>query len=150
MTKRGKGTKIMLLIDGWGVPLGLHLARANPAEVKLAEATLASVGVPRSGPGRPRQKPERVIADRAYDSDALRRRLAARGIELVCPHRRGRRRPPRQDGRRLRRYRRRWRVERTFAWLTAWRRIGTRFDRDASMYHASVLVVTCMLILRWL
>jgi len=54
-------------------------------------------------------------ADRAYDSDPLRMRLRRRGIELIAPHRRNRRRARTQDGRPLRRYHRRWKVERTFA-----------------------------------
>jgi IS5 family transposase len=81
-TKRGKGTKWMVLVDGQGLPLGVRLESASPAEVTLAEATLAEVRVPRSQ-GRPRQKPERVIADAGYDSDPLRQRLKKRAIELV-------------------------------------------------------------------
>jgi len=82
-TKRGKGTKWMVLVDGQGIPLGAQLASASPAEVSLAESTLAQVKVPAWGRGRPRQKPRRVIADRAYDSDPLRERLRRRGIETV-------------------------------------------------------------------
>ncbi|MGA3211871.1 MAG: transposase [Terriglobales bacterium] len=85
-TKRGKGTKWMVLVDGEGVPLGVRLESASPGEVTLAEATLHEVRVPRPR-GRPRQKPERVIADRGYDSDPLRERLAKRGIELIVPYR---------------------------------------------------------------
>ena len=62
-TKRGKGTKWMVLVDGQGLPLGVRLESASPSEVTLAEATLDEVRVPRRK-GRPRQKPERVIADR--------------------------------------------------------------------------------------
>src|SRR2546425_549534 len=69
-TKRGKGTKWMVLVDGEGLPLGVRLESASPSEVTLAEATLAEVRVPQPK-GRPRQKPERVIADRGYDSDPL-------------------------------------------------------------------------------
>ena len=77
----------MVVVDGQGLPLGNHLHSASPAEVKLAETTLATIRVGRSHhAGRPRQKPMRVIADRAYDSDPLRKQLAARGIELIVPH----------------------------------------------------------------
>jgi len=69
----------MVLVDGQGLPLGVRLESASPHEVTLAEATLAEVRVPRAK-GRPRQKPERVIADTAYDSDPLRQRLKKRGI----------------------------------------------------------------------
>ncbi len=95
--------------------MGIHLDSASPAEVTLLEPTLATIAVPRSGRGRPRQKPERVIADKAYDSDPLRSRLKRRGIELIVPHRENRKRPATQDGRKLRRYRKRWKVERTFS-----------------------------------
>jgi transposase len=108
----------MVVVDGKGLPLGNHLDSASPAQVALVEKTLATIRVPHgSRPGRPRQKPERLIADKAYGSDPLRFRIADRGIELIAPHKGGRVRPPIQDGRPLRRYRRRWTVERTFAWL---------------------------------
>src|SRR5579864_6418937 len=69
-------------------------------KVWRAETTLASIRVARQHhAGRPRQKPERVIADRGYDSDPLRDRLASRGIQLIVPHRSNRRIPPTQDGR---------------------------------------------------
>ena len=111
-TKRGKGTKWMVLVDGQGLPLGVRLESASPAEVTLAEATLAEVRVPRPQ-GRPRQKPERVIADRGYDSDPLRQRLKKRGIDLIAPYRKNNRERRYEDGRKLRRYVRRWIVERT-------------------------------------
>jgi transposase len=134
-TKRGKGTKWMVVVDGEGVPLGKQLYSASPNEVRLAEETLTSVQVTRRHiPGRPRQKPQRVIADRAYDSDPLRQRLAARGIELVAPHRGNRSKPRTQDGRALRRYRRRWKVERTFAWLGNFPRLVVRYDRSITIY----------------
>ena len=130
-TKRGKGTKWMVVVDGRGIPLGKHLHSASPAEVRLAEKTLASIRVGRRDhAGRPRQKPLRVIADKAYDSDPLRKRCGTR-IELICPHKRNRVRPATQDGRALRRYRRRWIVERTFAWLGNFRRLVVRYDRSS-------------------
>ena len=67
--------------------------------------------------------PERLIGDRAYDADPLDAALAELGVELIAPHRRGRTRPKTQDGRPLRRFRRRWKVERLFAWLGAFRRL---------------------------
>ena len=76
----------MVLVDGTGLPLGIHLSAANINEVQLAEATLATVAVPRAGPGRPRQNPERIIADRGYDSRPLWGRFKRRGIQLIVPH----------------------------------------------------------------
>jgi len=102
----------MVLVDGEGLPLGVRLESASPSEVTLAEATLAEVCVPRPK-GRPRQKPERVIADRGYDSDPLRERLRRRGNETIAPYRENNRQRRYEDGRKLRRYKRRWIVERT-------------------------------------
>jgi transposase len=79
-----------------------------------------------------------LIADRAYDSDPLREYFADRGFVLIAPHRRNRVRPPTNDGRRLRRYRRRWLVERTFAWRQSYRRVVTRFERDIGRYDGFV------------
>lgn len=144
-TKRGKGTKWMVVVDGQGVPLGIHLAAASPAEVKLLEPTLATIAVPRAGRGRPRQKPQRLIADKAYDSDPLRWRLKHRGIQLIVPHRSNRKKPPTQDGRPLRRYRKRWKVERTFSWFGNYRRLVVRWERSLSIYLA-FFHLTCLLI----
>jgi len=139
----------MVVVDGAGVPLGDHLNAASPSEVKLVEATLAAIRVGRRHhAGRPRQKPLRLIADRGYDSDPLRKQLAARGIELIAPHRKNRRKPPTQDGRALRRYRRRWTVERTFAWLGNFRRLVVRYDRSLTIYRAFFHIACFMIVLR--
>ena len=148
-TKRGKGTKWMVLhpsdedlsagtpvlVDGQGLPLGVRLESASPGEATLAEATLQEVRVPRRK-GRPRQKPERVIADRAYDSDPLRERLKKRGIDLIVPYRKNSRRRRYEDGRKLRRYQRRWIVERTNAWFGQFRRLLVRHEHLLSTYRA--------------
>ena len=148
-TKRGKGTKWMVVVDGQGLPLGNHLHAASPSEVKLVEATLATIRVGRRHQaGRPRQKPERLIGDRGYDSDPLRRQLAQRDIELIAPHRQNRRKPSTQDGRALRRYKRRWIVERTFAWLGNFRRLVVRYDRSLTIYQAFFHIACFMIVLR--
>jgi transposase len=108
----------MVLVDGNGLPLAVDVNAASPAEVTLIEPLLDQAVTP--------HVPNRLIYDRAADSDPLRKRLADRGIELICPHRKGRVRPATQDGRRLRRYRKRWIVERTVSWLQAFRRLVTR------------------------
>ena len=121
--------------DGQGLPLGVRLESASPSEVTLAEATLAEVRVPRRK-GRPRQKPGRVIADRGYDSDPLRQRLKKRGIELIAPYRKNNQGRRYQDGRKLRRYKRRRIVERTHAWLGQFRRLLVRHEHLLSTYRA--------------
>ncbi len=82
-TKRGKGTKWMALVIGGGVPLGVELAGANRAEFKLADATLCKARL-----GRKERHPKSADADRAYDSESLRRALRRRGIEPLLPARR--------------------------------------------------------------
>jgi transposase len=144
-TKRGKGTKWVVVADGAGVPLGVSLASASPAEVTLVEEALKTVRVPRLRGGAPRRKLKRLIADKAYDADWLRMLLANRGTELICPHRRGRKAAPMQDGRSLRRYRRRWIVERTIGWLGNFRRLLIRWERHLHMYRA-FMNVACLLI----
>ncbi len=92
--------------------------------------------------------PDRLIGDRAYDSDGLDKRLREeRGIELIAPHRSNRKRAKTQDGRPLRRMRRRWRVERLFAWLQNYRRLVTRYERHAENFLGFVyLGCICILI----
>ena len=137
----------MVVVDGQGIPLGGTLASASPSEVKLIEATLDQVKVPRGGRGRPRKRMPRLIADKGYDSDPLRKRLKRqRGIDLICPHRRNRTKPRLQDGRKLRRYCRRYKIERTFAWLGNFRRLVVRYDRLITVYraffHLACLIIT--------
>jgi len=114
----------------------------------LIEKTLDQVAVPRNGPGRPKKNPQRLIYDKAADSDALRDRLGKRGIELICPHRANRKKPKRQDGRKLRRYKRRWKVERTFAWLGNFRRLVVRYERSITMYSAFFHLACLIIALR--
>jgi transposase len=135
----------MVVADGAGIPLGSRLFSASPAEIILAPETLAAVKVPRPGAGRPRTRPQRLIVDRAYDCARFRWQLAARGIELICPHRSNRRKVL-QDGRPLRRYRKRWKMERTFAHLGNFRRLLIRHERLILLYqgffHLACLILT--------
>ena len=89
-----------------------------------------------------------MIADRGYDSDGLRKQFRRRGIELVVPHRRNRRKPPMQDGRALRRYKRRWIIERTIAWLGNFRRLTVRYDRSLTIYRGFFHIACFMIVLR--
>jgi transposase len=92
-----------------------------------------------------------VIGDKAYDSDALDDRLQAeRGIVLIAPHRSNRRRPPTQDGRPLRRYHRRWHIERLFAWLQNFRRLVTRYEYHADNFLGFVQLGCIVILLRHL
>jgi transposase len=97
--------------------------------VKLLEPTLAAM------PRLLLAKVKRLIVDRGYDSDPLRFRLQGCGIDMICPHRRNRKKPKTQDGRKLRRYKRRWKVERTFAWFGNYRRLLVRWERSLVVYR---------------
>jgi transposase len=123
-TKRGKGTKIMAVADRHGLPVAIHVASASPHEVTLVPDTIEGRFVA--------DTPDRLIGDKAYDSDKLDTQLALQGIAMIAPHRAKRVRPVTQDGRPLRRYKRRWKVERLFAWLQNFRRILSRHE-----YHAA-------------
>ena len=127
------------------MPLGVQLASASPHESTLIESTLEQVAVPRAGRGRPRKNPERLIYDRAADNDALRARLKQRGIELICPNRCNKR-VKTQDGRPLRRYRRRWIVERFFSWLQWQRRLLVRWEYY-SVNFLGFIQLACIFIL---
>jgi transposase len=147
-TPRGKGSKWMVVVDGAGVPLGIHVTSARPAEVTLVEPTLSTIRVPRAGRGRPRQHPDRLIGDRGYDSDPLRRRLLQRGVTPIIPYRSFNLRYRYDDGRHMRRYRRRWIIERTFAWFGAFRRLLIRHERLTSMYCSLLYFAAALITLR--
>ena len=139
-TKRGKGTKLMAVADGAGFPVAVSVGSASPHEVRLVEDTLDQRFI--------EEKPERLIGDRAYDSDPLDEILAEQGIRLIAPHKRNRKKPKTQDGRALRRYRRRWKVERLFAWLQNYRHILVRYDRFLENYLAFVHLACIIIFIR--
>jgi len=97
-----------------------------------------------------RRKPQRMIGDKAYDSDRLDARLRRRqGIELIAPNiRQPGRRGPRQDGRPLRRYRRRWKIERLFAWLYNFRRLVVRYEYHVENYLGFLQLGCAVILLR--
>jgi IS5 family transposase len=123
--------KLEVVTDASGLPLGMATAAANVSEQELLGPALADipVDVPPDTP---------VIADRGHDSDALRDELETDGFRPIIPHRKNRVRPSRNDGRRLRRYRRRWLIERTNAWLHCYRGLAVRWAQDPIMYIALV------------
>ncbi len=139
-TKRGKGSKLMAMADRTGLPLAVCAAAAAPHEVTLVAPTLDSRFVD--------ELPQRLIGDRAYDADPLDEALLELGIEMIAPHRRNRKRPKTQDGRPLRRYKRRWKVERRFAWLGNFRRLVVRYERHALNYLGFVHLGCILILLR--
>jgi transposase len=138
-TRRGKGSKIMAIADRHGLPVACSLASASPHETKLVEATVEQRFT--------KAKPERMIGDRAYDSDPLDRRLRENyGIHLISPHHSNRSRKPTQDGRELRRYCRRWKIDRLFAWLHNFRRLVSRWEYQEANF-LGMLRLGCLVIL---
>jgi len=138
----GQGSKVMVVADGQGLPSGLHVASARPHARQLAPITLATVRVPRPR-GRPRTRPQALVADKADDSREFRRALRRRGIKPTMPTfaRRHRQRPRR--GRPIRtgpNDRHRWQVERCFGWRDHWRRLVVRDERAVDHDEAFCLM----------
>lgn len=131
----------MALADRHGLPIGIYVESATPHEVKLVVPTLLEMVVP--------DAPQNLVGDKAYDSDKLDLELSKYGIELISPHR-GNRVNKTQDGRRLRRYRRRWKIERLFAWLQNFRRLVVRYERYAENFLGMLHLGCCIILLRHL
>jgi len=131
----------MVICDGNSLPVAIHVGSASPHEVTLVETTLAQ--------RLTKAAPVRLVADRAYDSDPLDAKLAAQGIDLISPHRRNRVRPKTQDGRKLRRYHKRWKVERLNAWLQNYRKLVTRYEYNLANFVGFVHLACILILLRW-
>lgn len=128
----------MAIADASGLPLSVWTTGASTHEVKLVEQTIDKRFI--------HEKPKRIIGDLAYDSDPLDDQLKKRKIKLIAPHKRNRKKQATQDGRELRRYRRRWKVERLFAWIQNYRRCVVRYEIKAENYLAFVQLA-CILIM---
>lgn len=129
----------MLVADANGNPIGVTIESASPHEVKLAPDAIKNV--------QTKEKPERVIGDKAYTSKALREQLASEDIELIAPDKENAKNKM-QDGRKLRRYKRRWKVERVFAWLQNFRRLAIRWEDKAENYLGFLTLGCAFLLLR--
>lgn len=139
-TKRGKGVKIMAIVDRHGLPLSVSTHAANHHEVRLVQLSFDFYMI--------EAKPENLIGDNAYDRDELDDKLRAQGVEMIAPHKRNRVKPKTQDGRRLRRYERRWIVERFFAWIQWQRRLLVRWEYYAKNFLGFVQLATIFILLR--
>jgi transposase len=131
----------MAICDRHGLPVAVHVASASPYEPHLVPATLDARFLT--------DLPERLIGDRGYDSDALDAQLLKDyGIEMIARHRRGRRRT--QDGRAARRTKRRWKIERLFAWLHNSRRLVTRWEHSIENFLGFLQLACAKILLRHL
>lgn len=127
----------MLMTEGQGLPISAFTTSAQVSEVSTIE-TLVEIQV--AG-----KRPERLLYDKAADADWLRDALRRRGIEQITPHRRGRKKPSQQDGRSLRRYQHRWKIERTISWLGYQRRLLVRHEYHAHLFEG-FLHLACMML----
>ena len=138
-SRRGKGSKVMAICDRGGLPIAVHVASASPYEPHLVPATLDARFLP--------DLPWCLIGDRGYDSDGLDDLLMTQyGIEMIAANRRGRAKT--QDGRPLRRAKRRWKIERLFAWLHNCCRVVTRWERHVGNYLGMVQLACARTLLR--
>jgi transposase len=131
----------MAVVDANGMPIAVRVFTAGNHEVTHAEDTVLGCWT--------RELPQRTIADRAFDSDKLDSSLAKYGVEVIAPHRKNRKKENKtQDGRKLRRYKRRWKVERFFAWLGHFRRLLIRQERRVKNFEAFVHLATLVILVK--
>ena len=145
-TDRGKaGSKYHVLVDRNGVPLAVQLTAANVHDSKLLEPLVDAVQPirrPIGEPGRPRKRPTKLHADKAYASRDNRRALRRRGITPRIA------RPGIDSSQRLGRFR--WVVERSQAWVVAFRKLTVRYDRHAATVLAFLHFACALICLRFL
>jgi transposase len=139
---RGRpASKLHLACDGAGVPLSVALSGANENERGFLLALVDAIPPLRPGAGN---RPDALLADRGYDAEHLRESLRARGIDPRIV----RRRRPGEGKARDPQVRERWTIERTNAWLHAYRRIAVRWERRADLYLALVRLACSLIICR--
>ena len=127
------------MADRNGLPIAVGIASGERHETKLVVETLRARFL--------KQLPKRLIGDRAFDSDALDGELKKMGVEMIAPNKTNRVKPT-QDLRPLRRYNRRWHIERLFAWLQCSRRLITRFEKKAENFLAFIKLRCVEILLR--
>ena len=131
------GSKHHLLTDRSGIPLAATLTGGNRNDVTQLLPLIDRVGPVRGRVGRPRQRADELVADRAYDHDTYRRALWARDVKPVIARRQT------DHGSGLGRLR--WVVERTFAWLHFFRRLRLRWERRPEL-HLAFLHLGCAVV----
>jgi transposase len=144
-SKGGFSTKIHLRCEGKGKPVTFRLTVGQRNESVVFEALMEQGEVKRVGRGRPRVRPQRVAADKAYTGKPIRAYLHRRGIGAVIPRRSNESRQGTRFDRQA--YRERNRIERTINRLKQFRRIATRYEKRAENYLA---MLTLAAILLWL
>jgi transposase len=137
-TDRGKlGSKHHVMTDAQGLPLNVTVTAANVPEVNEVLDLVDSAPEVVTAEGEPRQNPDELYGDRAYDSEPHREQMRQRDID---PHF-ARRRTPHGSG--LGVYR--WVVERTVSWLHSFRRLRLRTDRNGQVQEAFVALASAII-----
>ncbi len=131
----------MAIVTKQSRPLSLKVFSATPFESTLVEQTIQQRFA--------KAKIRRLVGDKAYDSDPLDKKLKTKGIELIAPHKRNRRKPKTQDGRKLRHYKNRWTVERFFSYLQNFRRCVVRYERKVENFQAFIYLAAILMYLRY-
>nr|WP_256122656.1 IS5 family transposase [Streptomyces sp. LUP47B] len=131
------GSKHHVLTDGQGIPLAVSLTGGNRNDVTQLLPLLDKVPPVAGAVGRPRRRPDALLADRGYDHDKYRRLLRARGIRPVIAER------GEEHGSGLGTFR--YVVERTIAWLHGFRRLRVRWERRDDIHEAFLGLATCLI-----
>jgi transposase len=140
---RGRnGSKHHLITDATGIPLAVILTGGNRNDVTQLLPLLEAIPKIRGARGRPRQRPRRVYADRGYDHDNHRAKVRDLGATPIIARRNT------EHGSGLGVHR--WVVERSFAWLHAFKRLRTRYEPRAAIHEALISVACSMIYLRQL
>jgi transposase len=137
-TRAGKGVKIMIMVDARGLPVAAYSTSASGHESHLVQRLFDFMV--------PGQVPEPLIGDKAYDDDNLDDQMAEMGVEMIAPNRSNRSQT--QDGRPLRRYKKRWTVERTIAWLQHFRRLCIRWEKSTMLFQGMLHLACCLLLMK--
>jgi len=152
-SRGGLTTKLRLVCDGRGRPLSMMITAGNINDTTMMSAVLENIRVPRDGKGRPRTRPDRVLADKGYPSRANRAWLRDRRIAATIPERddqiaHRRKKPGRPiafGDKQKERYKGRNVVERCFNRLKQWRGIAMRSDKLARNYRAAVSLAAALI-----
>lgn len=126
-------------MDAQGLSVAVDTMSAQPHESQLVQRLFDFMLTEK----------KRVIGDRAYDSDKLDAELAEQGVELIAPHKYNRKPENKtQDGRPLRRYKRRWTVERSISWIQNFRRLCIRWETSTKLFQGFLHLGCTVLLLR--
>ena len=155
-SRGGLSSKIHAAVDANGMPLAIILTGGQRNDGAVFTEVIDDIRVPRIGAGRPRTRPDAVIADKAYSNGIIRNYLTTRGVKAVIPQKSNEKtsrknkgstggRPPTFDAKL---YKGRNVVERHFGLAKHWRGIATRYEKLAITYRATAVLCAVVAWLR--